>query len=121
MGYMKEERILDFVRDLKKNLIKYEDNYGGEFGIYSYEYYVRYGSKIADLQTIIYFCEDPSDAFDPADCSLEEFYDDPYIDVYISCEGSMYEAVYGYVSHGGGEKRKALHDAFNSVGEIPHL
>ena len=31
------------------------------------------------------------------------------------------KAVYGYVSHGGGEKRKALHDAFNSVGEIPHL
>ena len=121
MGYMKEERILDFFRDLKENLIKYEDSYGGEFGIYFDDDYVRYGSKIANLQTMIYFCEDPADAFDPADCSLEEFYDDPYIDVYISCEGSMYEAVYGYVSHGGDEKRKALHDAFNSVGEIPHL
>ena len=117
MGYMKEERILDFVRDLKKNLIKYEDNYGGEFGIYSYEYYVRYGSKIANLQTMIYFCEDPADAFDPADCSLEEFYDDPYIDVYISCEGSMYEAVYGYDAYGGDEKSKALHDAFNDAAE----
>lgn len=117
MGYMKEERILDFFRDLKENLIKYEDNYGGEVGIYFDDDYVRYGSKIANLETMIYICEDPSDAFDPADCSLEEFYDDPYIDVYISCEGSTYEAVYGYVSHGGDEKRKALYDAFNDAAE----
>ena len=108
MGYMKEERIFDFFRDLKENLIRYEDSYGGEVGIYFDDDYVRYGSKIANLQTMIYNCEDPADAFDPADCSLEEFYDDPYID---------YEAVYGYVSRGGDEKKKTLHDAFNDVAE----
>lgn len=117
MGYMKEERILDFLRDLKENLIKYEDDHGDEFGVYFDDDYVRYGSKIANLQTMIYNCEDPADAFAPADCTLEEFYDDPYIDIYISCEGGTYEAVYGYVSRGGDEKKKTLHDAFNDAAE----
>lgn len=57
-------------------------------------------------------CEEPEDAFYAAYCSLDEFYDDPYVDVYISCEGNVYEFVYGYSAYGGDARKKDLYDAF---------
>ena len=112
MGYMKEEKIIVFLNDLKKNLINYESKHGDELEIYFDDSLVRYGSKVAGLQAVLYNCEEMEDAFDTADCSLEEFYDDPYVDVYISCEGNVYEYVYGYSAHGGDDRRKDLYDAF---------
>ena len=112
MGYMKEENIIGFLRDLRKNLTEYEDKHGDEFGIYYDDILIRYGSKVACLQTMLQNCEEPEDAFYAADCSLDEFYDDPYVDVYISCEGNVYEFVYGYSAYGGDARKKDLYDAF---------
>ena len=118
MGYMSEERILNFLKELKDNLIKFEDKHGEEWGSVSYDDdYVRYGTRIANLNSMVFVCNDIVEAFEPADRSLEEFYDDPYIDVYISCEGGIYEMVYGYVSRGGDERKKDIHDAFNDAAE----
>ena len=33
MGYMREENIIGFIRDLRENLINFEDAHGDEFGI----------------------------------------------------------------------------------------
>ena len=121
MGYMKEEKIIVFLNDLKKNLINYEEQYGDEFEIYFDDSLVRYGSKIANLETMLYDCEKAEDAFYTADCSLAEFYDDPYLDVYISCEGSVYEDVYGYSAYGGDDHKKDLYDAFDDAAEANGL
>ncbi len=118
MGYMSEEKIFKFLRELKDNLIKYEDKHGEEMGSVDYsDACVRYGSKIAYLESMVFICDDIVDAFEPADISLEEFYDDPYTDIYISCEGGIYEWVYGYESRGGDERKKDFHDAFSDAAE----
>lgn len=112
MGYMKEEKLIGFLRYLKKNLIAYEDKHGDEFDVYFDDSWVRYSSKIANLQSMVFICEEPETAFETADCSLEEFCDDTYVDVYISCEGNIYEYVYGYSAYGGDARKKDLYDAF---------
>lgn len=115
MGYMKEKKILKFLKDLAKNLRRVDRKYAIEF----YDQEVRYGSKRADLVSV-FFCstlEGIAACFQETDCPLKDFRKDPDLEVFIACEGTMYEKVYLHVASGGSEKNKALYDAFTDAAE----
>lgn len=105
---MNELKIQSFLTMLSKNLQEYEEEYDLYFG----NMIVRYGSKMASFSEISFFDENPLDAFYDADCSIEEFLDDPETDVELIfiCEGSIYEKL--YYKAGTNEECSKLYNAF---------
>lgn len=107
MGYMEEGKVIEFLDALVEKLAPIAEKYDiyDEFGE------VRYDNKIGWLSSMLEYGFS-KDSFEEADCSIAEFTADEYCDIYLSCEGTVYEAVYRYSASGGDAMKKELYDAF---------
>lgn len=113
MGYMKEEKILDFLRDLKISLKQFDEKYGMIYG----DQIVRYNDKVVSLEDMVCSCDELETIFRETDCPIEEFYRDPFTDVFIFCEGELYDKVSDAEAFGGDEESEALYHAFAEAAE----
>ena len=110
---MKEERVIEFLKRLGERIKKVVEEYDLEDDL---DYvWVRYSSKELGIMDVVDGFDDPSKWMD-ADCSLAEFTDDPYLDVYVICEG-WYGKIYRHVGYGTAGLGKALYEAFETSAE----
>ncbi len=114
MGYMSEEKVIQFLRTLGERIRSVGEEYAIEGDLD--DIVVRYASKTLGIMDVADGYDDP-EKWEEADCSLAEMKDDPYLDVYIICEGEWYEEIYQHVERGTGGFGEALYEAFNSSAE----
>ncbi len=114
MGYMSEEKVVRFLKVLGERIKTVGEKYYIEDDL---DYvFVRYSTKILGILDVADGNDDP-EKWTKAYCPLSEMKDDPYLDVYITCEGDWYKAIYQHVSYGVGGLGELLYEAFNSSAE----
>lgn len=114
MGYMSEEKVIMFLKDLGERIRTAAREYDIE---YELDYVnVRYSSKTLGILDVADGYDDP-EKWTEADCTLAELKDDPYLDVYIICEGELYDSIYQHAGHGTDGSGKALYEAFIASAE----
>lgn len=86
MGLMKEKDILDFVNDLVNAIADLE-------WVSTADMVIRYGDFKANLDSLI-GVDNLKERFESAECNLEEYKEDKYTDIFLTCEGMFYEMAY---------------------------